>query len=274
MIVQNLDGINYELQEPFDLSFISNYGKVFKVFDKQDSGCISFGVQDRGGKFFIKVAGAKPVRFSGKPEDAVKALKNASRVYEDLRHSNLVYYSNGTDIKDGYTAIFEWTEAECMGRQYNSRHKFFQLPVEDRIRIFEDILIFHKFVAKQGYVAIDFYDGSIMYDFERKRTIICDIDYYSKLPYINTMGRMYGSSRFMSPEEFEKGATIDEVTNVFNMGATAFALLGDSLERNLPKWNAEKELFEVAKKAVSKDRKERYQSLDELFIAWNYAKNA
>jgi hypothetical protein len=45
-------------------------------------------------------------------------------------------------------------------------------------------------VSEQGYVAIDFYDGSIMFDFSNKRTIICDIDYYSKMPYINTIGRM------------------------------------------------------------------------------------
>ena len=35
-----------------------------------------------------------------------------------------------------------------------------------------------------------------------------------------------GFLRFMSPEEFELNATIDERTNVFNMGAMAFSLLG------------------------------------------------
>ena len=32
------------------------------------------------------------------------------------------------------------------------------------------------------------------------------------------MGRLWGSSRFMSPEEFELNAIIDSRTNVFNMG--------------------------------------------------------
>jgi serine/threonine-protein kinase len=45
-----------------------------------------------------------------------------------------------------------------------------------------------------------------------------------KAPYVNEMGRMWGSTRFMSPEEFTLGAYIDEVTNVYAMGATAFAL--------------------------------------------------
>jgi serine/threonine protein kinase, bacterial len=43
------------------------------------------------------------------------------------------------------------------------------------------------------------------------------------------MGRLWGSSRFMSPEEFGLGAKIDERTNVFNMGAIAFGLLGGEL---------------------------------------------
>ncbi len=38
----------------------------------------------------------------------------------------------------------------------------------------------------------------------------CDIDLYSKKPYVNKMGRLWGSSRFMSPEEFELNAMIIE----------------------------------------------------------------
>ena len=38
--VQWLDGIVYALKEPFDFSFISKYGKVFKVFDNSYSGAI------------------------------------------------------------------------------------------------------------------------------------------------------------------------------------------------------------------------------------------
>jgi serine/threonine-protein kinase len=55
----------------------------------------------------------------------------------------------------------------------------------------------------------------------------------------------------MSPEEFELGAPIDEVTNVFNMGATAFCLLGGERDRSLAKWE---DL--------------RYSSLAEFYDAW------
>lgn len=273
MVVQSIDGINYELQEPFDMSFLLKYGEVFQVFDKQDSGCICFGIQNKDKKLFVKFAGAKPVRFKGTPEDAISGLKAASNVYKDLKHKSLVSFIHGETMGNGFANIYEWTDAKCMGRQYDSREMFFALPLNERIHIFEDILAFHQFVAEKGYVAIDFYDGSIMYDFTNKKTIICDIDSYSRKPYINTMGRMWGSSRFMSPEEFEKGAVIDEVSNVFLMGATAFALLGDASDKTMQNWKADKALFEVARKAVSMERTNRYQSIKEFNTEWIRAKN-
>jgi len=77
---------------------------------------------------------------------------------------------------------------------------------------------------------------------------------YAKTPYKNPIGRMWGSSRFMSPEEFELGAVIDEVTNVYTMGATAFAFFGNERDRCFEQWALSKELFDVAKRAVNDDR--------------------
>lgn len=65
---------------------------------------------------------------------------------------------------------------------------------------------------------------------------------------------MWGSSRFMSPEEFTLGATIDEVTNVYTLGAFAFYALGDETDRRYEKWQAEKGFFDIATKATSPDR--------------------
>ncbi len=110
-----------------------------------------------------------------------------------------------------------------------------------------------------------------MYDFDTKKTLICDIDFYSKMPYINLMGRMWGSSRFMSPEEFTLGATIDEVTNVYLMGATAFALFGGEEDRSIEKWRLGDELYKVALKAVNENRDKRQHSLSDFECEWNRA---
>ena len=102
-----------------------------------------------------------------------------------------------------------------------------RLPINDRLAVFSDIMSFFECVASRNYAAIDFYDGSVMYDFVNEKTTICDIDLFRKQPFINDMGRMWGSSRFQSPEEYQLGADIDEITNVYTLGATAFALFGE-----------------------------------------------
>jgi serine/threonine-protein kinase len=186
-----------------------------------------------------------------------------------LTHPNLIKFIKAEEIGSGFAAVFEWVDAECMHQMYpRFREKFLQMPPQKRCQVFEEILAFHAHVAAQGYVAIDFYDGSIMYGFSKGQTIICDIDFYSKAPYINNMGRLWGSSHFMSPEEFELGASIDEITNVYTMGATAFALFGDERDRCTEKWQLCKALFDVAKRAVSDEREKRQQSIRQLIEEW------
>ena len=63
---------------------------------------------------------------------------------------------------------------------------------------------------KEGFIAEDFYDGSIIYNFQKKQVHLYDFDFYHPGPFINDRGRLYGSSRFMAPEEFQKGERIDE----------------------------------------------------------------
>lgn len=266
--VQHIDNLPYKLKGPFDMSFIQHYGKVFKICDDQDSGNICFGVEDGLNRYFIKFAGAPAEQYGGTPGDAITRLKAAVPVYKDLAHENLVKIIKAEEVGWGFAVIFKWTDGECMGRQYPlSRQKFLQIPQSSKLDVFNDILSFHAHVIDRGYVAIDFYDGSIMYDFSTKKTLICDIDFYSKSPYINNMGRMWGSSRFMSPEEFELGAAIDEISNVYLMGATAFALFA-GYDRTSEKWQLSEGLYRVALKAVNDDRSQRQQSIGEFIEEW------
>ncbi|NMH68370.1 serine/threonine protein kinase [Bacillus sp. RO3] len=272
--IQYLNQIPYKVKSPFDLSFIEGYGEVFKIYDDQDSGNICFGVKNGKERYFIKFAGAPAERYAGTAEEAVENLKSAVQTYQDLAHPHLIKLITSEEVGGGFAAIFQWTDGECMGRMYpQSREKFLQMSDSKRLDVFRDILDFHIHAANQGYVAIDFYDGSILYDFDREKTLICDIDLYSKAPYHNTMGRMWGSSRFMAPEEFTQGEVIDEGTNVYLMGATAFALFGGETDRSLDKWRLSKELYEVACKAVSDERTKRQPSLKEFKREWDLVKS-
>ena len=55
---QWIDGVSFILKAPFDFSFLSEYGEIFRVFDDQDSGNICFGAAKGEVKRFIKFAGA------------------------------------------------------------------------------------------------------------------------------------------------------------------------------------------------------------------------
>ncbi len=180
-------------------------------------------------------------------------------------------------------SVYDWVEGENLHNHWkfpppakyedprSPYYQFRQLPVQIRIQTMEQILNFHIEVERRGYVAVDLYDGSLIYDFDKHFMKICDIDLYRKGSFTNTMGRMWGSSRFMSPEEFELGAPIDAVTNVFNMGAMAFALLGGEKDRSYGRWDAGEALYQVVIRAVNADRSQRYETIAELGEAWKQA---
>ncbi len=268
MITQCIDSIPFRLKSPHAFPFLKDYGQVFKVFDDQDSGNICFGVRDGERRYFIKFAGAPTARAVCTPEDAIQALRAAIPAYRDLAHPNLIRFITDIATADGYAAVFDWADGECMGRMYDESHRrFMAMHTETKLRVFEDILDFHIHVAEHGYVAIDFYDGSVMYDFGRRKTVLCDIDFYTKRPYINKTGRMWGSSRFMSPEEHTLGATIDELTNVYCMGAMAFALFADC-DRTAQAWPLNERLYAVARRATSDDRAHRQPTIRALLAEW------
>lgn len=281
-----LDNVSFRLKERHDFGWLKELGEVFCVFAEQDSGNISFGVESEEGKKFVKYAGAKTLQYPGEPEDAIERLKSSAPVFETLRHPHLVNLTTHFDVAGGCALVFDWFDGENLysrgasASPFKPEHsylpifRFKQLPVEQRLAVLKSIFEFHIHVEKKGYVAVDFYDGSILFDFKNNVTKICDIDLYRKKPFVNSMGRLWGSARFMAPEEFDFGAEIDERTNVFNMGATAFCLLGGGRDRSLPEWEAGRELRQVAMRAVEKEKKDRYSTVEEFASAWESAAKA
>jgi aminoglycoside phosphotransferase (APT) family kinase protein len=266
--LQWIDGVPFRLKAPFDFGFLSKYGRVFQVYDDQDSGNICFGVEKGGEKFFVKFAGAPTARFDGEAMDAVARLKATDEIYRALAHGHLVRLIASEEIGGGFAMVFKWAEGDCMGKQYPaSRARFLALPLADKLRVYRDVLAFHAFVAEKGWVAIDFYDGSVLYDAARKRTTICDIDFYAKSPRINDMGRMWGSARFMSPEEFQLGAAIDEVSNVFTLGAMALQLFSGG-DKSPEAWPLSPEALKAVLRATSPARAKRQKTIRQLMAEW------
>lgn len=268
--VFSIDGIAYQARAEADLAWLAPYGRVFYVFDQQTSGNLCFGVQGRYGKLFIKYAGARSVNYAGRPEDAIITLQNAAPLYQMLSHPALIPLLAHGPAGEGYAAIFAWRDAPVLcptPPDFAIRDRVRRLQVARSLKMLDMVYDLHAELSALGLVSVDFWDGNLLIDFERDEAIVCDIDLYRRRPAFNDRGRMKGSSRFLSPEEYTLGAPLDESTMVYAMGALAFEFYGDQ-ERTEEGWFGPRALYAVAKRAVNESREQRYPSMRAFLSAW------
>lgn len=296
IIRQTMNDVCFSLKEEEDFSFLNDYGDVFCVFDQNDSGNINFGVEKQNGeKLFIKVAGAHTINSFRTPEESVEALKHSITIYEDLRCNLLIdLITTGTHGKL-FFLVFRWGAGECLFDHWNfvyyreypqilsPREKFKQLCLDKKIKVANQILTFMKHVERKGYVAVDFYDGSLMYNFETDELTICDIDFFQKSPVMNNIGEDYwGTIRMKAPEEYQLHASIDSRTNVFTIGALFFHIFStydretirkiytdkQFIQASIEDWGLTSNLYNIALKAVQFLPDDRYQTVHEFKETW------
>ncbi len=81
---------------------------------------------------------------------------------------------------------------------------------------------------------VDFYDGSILYNFEQSKLTICDIDFFQKNLYSIKLGRIFGeqvvSKHLKNMNCMHK---ITSETNVFVLAGIAFAFIGGKNDKKL-----------------------------------------
>ena len=257
--------------------YLNAVGSVFAIFDErsQDSGNISYGVQTAQGRYFVKTAGYPddPNPFMSHSE-RVLLLRNAIRLRRSCNHRTLPPLHQVIESPTGPLLVYQWVDGELIRVDAARRNdpqstfqRFRRLPSHEIIRALDLIYELHHRLAQLGWIAVDFYDGCLIYDFDRRELHVVDLDHYCKAPFINEMGRMFGSSRFMAPEEFERGARIDERTTVFTMGRTAAVLLSDGTLERQP-FRGSDALYEVVRCACCDDPSGRYHLVATFFAAW------
>ncbi len=298
MVIHKLDSIEFGLKEQHDFSWLRKYGRAFWVVDETGSGCICIGMDDGERKYFCKIAGVNTVEADVSPQESVRILKEAVPLYRALAHPNLIRLLEEYDYQSFYVAVFEWANGECLFDHWNfgkyqedptiksPKQKAKELPVDNKLQLVDVLFSFLQNVNQKGYVAVDFYDGSIMYDFSEDAITICDIDLFRKAPVVNDRGTdWFGTKRFKAPEEYRAGHVIDERTNIFTLGALIFEFFGtfsnEEIQQryrghqftpcSLSNWQLNGESYRVAAKAVSLDRGDRYATFSEFFSEWKEA---
>jgi serine/threonine-protein kinase len=265
-------------------AYLAQIGQVFCVLDNHDSECTSYGVLYEGRRRFVK--------HSDRPQ-GIASLRRAIDVNRRVQHPALPRLYHSFTTPHGLALVYAWAPGKPLA--FGSRTppekrsdpnfapvRFRALPLEQILASIDTIFDVHLRVAEAGLIAVDFYDGGLLYDFEARRTTVYDLDEYRPGPFVLDADRNFGSSRFMAPEEFQRGATIDQATNVFTLGRTAILLLGDGLPRSSLRaqanlwatsddWRGTEAMKAVLLRATDPERAARYQTVRAFVGAWRAA---
>jgi len=234
-------------------------GEVFATWDRQDSGCISYGLRRDDGRWFVKV----PTH-----EQAAASLARASRLHAAVRHPAIIAPHDTATGDVGTALVYPWHDGEVL-YDASARLRFRSLRQTLVEAALSAVIDAHLVVIAAGFVAVDLYDGCFLYDFDRNVMRLCDLDEYRPGPFRNEVGRLPGSKRFMSPEELTVGATIDERTTVFNLGRTIAVLLAPMDDEQ--GWRGTEVQRAVVAKATHADPARRYPTVAALAADWSQA---
>jgi serine/threonine protein kinase, bacterial len=257
-------------------------GDVVQEFDhrSQDSGNVSWLVQTPRSRFFVKTAGRPGPPPPGAPTPyfdhagRVALLRNAVAVAASCGHSALPRLLNVIESPLGPALVYEAVDGELVGTDRSSRsdpttayQRFARLPADDLLGVFDTLIDLHASLAQHGWVAVDLYDGCLIVDFSTAELKVVDLDSYRRGATTNDMGRMFGATRFMAPEEFALGAPIDQRTTVFTLGRLV-RHFGTRLSEELDEFCGPSELASIVGRATSPDRDDRYADVAEFDREW------
>lgn len=254
-------------------AFAESCGDVFAAFEAQDSGCVSFGVDAGDRRWFLK----GPIS-----EQATRSLAAAVEFHRRVRHAVIVSPVEVVEVEGVPILRYPWVEGQTLYPATTERSgpevrnvdgsphaRFRQLPVPQIVFAIDAVISAHVVVAREGYVAIDLYDGCLHYDFDRRRMRLVDLDEYRVAPVTVPNEPLPGSTRFRAPEHATGGAVLDERSTVYSLGRVAQVLLdaGDDEGR----WRGSHELGRVAERATRPRPEDRYSTVAELAGVWRAA---
>lgn len=271
MITLNLQGLPVQLRTFHDLSFVESYGRVLRVFDQLNSGLLCFQIQQGDKRCFLKYAGAPMLKSMETPEQSMQRLRLAAPRYETLRHPALAAFRGARDYGSGFACLFDWIEGLPLAPLKENAQHLRAAPLMDRLKMMDALVDLHVAAESQGLVACGLQDTQLIYQPQSAGLILAHIDDYLLMPAMNLRGRQPGSPFYLAPEAYQMGAPLDETTTVYAMGAIAHRLFGDWIGQKKAGWEASPHLYEVAARALLKDRDLRFQSTLSFQEAWREA---
>jgi serine/threonine-protein kinase len=234
-------------------TLLAQFGEIFVAFDDDESGCLVTAVATPSGDWCVKHA----VNHRG-----VDAQARALAVHRAVQHPALVGPTRVVEGDDGPILVYPWIR----GEQLRMNPMVIQLSTIARLAAIETVIEVHALINKAGFVSIDLYDGNLLYD---DRVHVIDIDEYRPAPFVLDADRTLGSTRFMAPEEFVRGATLDARTTVFQLGRTAAVLFDPP--QGLNRGHVPIALVPIIARATADEPDDRFEDAGTLLHAWRSA---
>jgi len=172
--------------------------EAFAVFDRQDSGCISFGIQQGAERLFIKTALTTSARSS---------LERVLQLHRSVNHPAIVQPIEAGVVSDHLQVVYPWIDgimlnhATVDGSDRSGLHRFRGLDPADGVAAVDRVLDALVAIVEAGFVSVDLYDGCFLYDFDARVMYLIDLDEYRRGSFILEEDRLSGSTRYTAPEE-------------------------------------------------------------------------
>jgi serine/threonine-protein kinase len=272
-------------EDPLD--FVGRHATVLAEFGHltQDSGNVSWLVDVGDRRLFVKTAGPTALS-AGAPvpyldhAGRVALLRNAVELARSCDHPALARLLHVIESPVGPALVYEAAPGELVRVPLDERddpsspyQRFAHLPADRLLGVFDQLVDVHAALAAAGWVAVDLYDGCLIVDLDTGSLKVVDLDSYRRGPSVNEMGRMFGASRFMAPEEFELGAVIDQRTTVFTLGRLVWHF-GTRLTESADAFCGSPGVADVVRQACRPGPEDRHADVATFAAAWRSARGA
>lgn len=261
------------IDEPVE-DYLNRAGRVVRTFGvRTDSRARIVGAQVAGEHFVVKEA--------SDPE-SVAWLESAVRFHSVVQHPVIAPVLASFRTPTGLALVEEWAPGQPLFDPFDATRlpldhpdsvyqRFLRLPAEEIAQCVGLLIEAHVAVARASFVAVDLYEGCVMWDDATRSIRLIDLDHYQPGPYLLESERQIGSLSFMAPEELTRGAVVDERTMVYTVGRLALVLLGcprrKTAERSL--FRGTDNQFAIATRATQPNPNERFQTVSDLSARWS-----
>ena len=250
----------------------------------QDSGNVSWLVDVGDRRLFVKTAGLTggPAPGAAVPyfdhAGRVALLRNAVELAASCSHPALPRLLNVIESPSGPALVYEAAEGELLHvRRERAQRPDLGVPAlrapagGPAARRLRRPHRPPRRARRGGLGACDLYDGCLIVDLETGALKVVDLDTYRRGPSVNDMGRMFGATRFMAPEEFELGAVLDERTTMFTLGRLV-RHFGTRLTERDDQFCGTADVADVVRRACRPLPADRYADVAEFAQAWRSAR--